>query len=135
MCNEWKKIMLKFFFFYFLCLFILLDLLISSILRSLTCWLWIIYFYFKISDLLVLIIYFYFNLLIMIIRVLVCFERGSLDRISLDLFTWSKVSVSVKFGIWSNAFFVTWSKVLLMKFYMFLLDWIIFMFSLDQKFK
>ncbi len=135
MCNEWKKIMLKFFFFYFLCLFILLDLLISSILRSLTCWLWIICFYFKISDLLVLIIYFYFNLLIMIIRVLVCFERGSLDWISLDLFTWSKVSVSVKFGIWSNAFFVTWSKVLLMKFYMFSLDWIIFMFSLDQKFK
>ena len=36
-------------------------------------------------------------------------DRGSVDRISLDLFSWSKVSV--KFGVWSNAFFVTWSKV------------------------
>ncbi len=36
-------------------------------------------------------------------------DRGSVDKISLDLFSWSKVSV--KFGVWSNAFFVTWSKV------------------------
>ena len=43
-----------------------------------------------------------------------CLGKHSLDRISLDLFTWSKVSV--KFGVWSNALFVTWSKVLLINF-------------------
>ncbi len=40
-------------------------------------------------------------------------QRGgkhSLDRISLDLFTWSKVSV--KFGTWSKVAFFTWSNFL-----------------------
>jgi hypothetical protein len=35
--------------------------------------------------------------------------KHSLDQISVDLFTWLKVSV--KFGVWLNALFVTWSKV------------------------
>ena len=52
--------------------------------------------------------------------------KHSLDRISLDLFTWSKVSV--KFGVWSKLFFsldqisldlFTWSKVLIMEFWAF----------------
>ncbi len=34
--------------------------------------------------------------------------KHSLDQISLYLFSWSKVSV--KFGVWSNAFFVSWSN-------------------------
>ena len=39
-----------------------------------------------------------------------CVTHGkqSLDQISLDLFTWSKVSV--KFGVWSKLFFFTWSN-------------------------
>jgi hypothetical protein len=49
--------------------------------------------------------------------------KHSLDRISLDLFTRSKVSV--KFGIWSNALFVTRSKVLIMNFYILSFDRII----------
>ncbi len=49
--------------------------------------------------------------------------KHSLDQISLDLFTWSKVSV--KFGIWSNALFVTRSKVLIMNFYILSFDGII----------
>jgi hypothetical protein len=36
------------------------------------------------------------------------FGKHSLDRISLDLFSWSKFSV--KFGVWSKLFFFTWSN-------------------------
>jgi hypothetical protein len=49
--------------------------------------------------------------------------KHSLDRISLDLFSWSKVSV--KFGVWSNALFVSWSKFLIINFYILSFDWII----------
>ncbi len=51
------------------------------------------------------------------------FGKHSLDQISLDLFTCSKVSV--KFGVWLNALFVTWSKVLIMNFYILSFDRII----------
>ena len=82
-----------------------------------------------------LLLYFFMFHLLLKFKAKEVFYSGSwsLDRISLDLFSWSKVSV--KFGVWSNEFFVTWSKVLLMNFYMFSLDQIIFMFSLDWKFK
>jgi hypothetical protein len=54
-------------------------------------------------------------------------DRGSVDQISLDLFSWSKFSV--KFGIWSKLFFSldrisldlsSWSKVLIMEFWVIL---------------
>ena len=59
------------------------------------------------------------------------FGSWSLDRISLDLFSRSKVSV--KFGTRSNAIFVTRSKVLLMNFFILSVDQIIFHFGTRSK--
>ncbi len=59
----------------------------------------------------------------MVIKSMPTEGKHSVDQISLDLFSWSKVSV--KFGVWSNALFVCWSKFLIINFYILSFDQII----------